>query len=151
MTDSDLSTDEILGMTTTQQTTPTAPQPLQASYYIPSQQPLHLKNYEGPDAPTNNPPFTPLIDVPAEDHHRISRMLDTHEEMWNGKLGWFKGVQHRIDLKPGARNFSFDRYRAGPTQRQLEAEEVKKKLDQGVIDPAASEWGSPVLFVQKRI
>ena len=40
-------------------------------------------------------------------------------------------------------------YRAGPTQRELERKEIQSMLDKGVIEPANTEWASPIVFVPK--
>ena len=39
--------------------------------------------------------------------------------------------------------------RAGPKAREIEQEEVSKMLTAGVIEPATTEWASPVVLVPK--
>lgn len=111
-------------------------------------------SHSSPETPIDPPPQCPhgidLPHVPPEYGSRVRKMLQDHSGMWNGQLGAIRGVQHHIDLNKGARPFRSAPYRAGPTQRKLEEAEVKKQLDQGVIEPASSEWGSPILFVPKK-
>ena len=60
-----------------------------------------------------------------------------------------KGV-HRIELIPDAKPSFQQPYRAGPAQRKLEEEEIKKMLDLKVIEPSNSEWAAPIVFAPKK-
>ena len=91
-----------------------------------------------------------LEDVEKKYHSDIRSMLKRHEEMWSGKLGEIKVSEHHIDLVPGARPAKSHPYRAGPKARELEQFEIEKQLKAEVIEPAISEWASPVLFVPKK-
>jgi transposase InsO family protein len=82
-------------------------------------------------------------------HARIRSMLDRHAAMWSGKLGEITITEHAIDLKPDARPVAVPPYRAGPKTRELEQAEVDRQLRDGVIEPAQSEWASPVVFAPK--
>lgn len=59
-------------------------------------------------------------------------------------------VQHPVDLEPGAAPFYKRIYRMS----EAELAELRKQLDEllskGFIQPSASPWGSPILFVKKK-
>jgi len=80
----------------------------------------------------------------------VLRMLDKHAKMWDGSLGDIKATEHRIDLKPDTNLVRAAPYRMGPTRRQLASEEINKMLAKGVIEPATSEWASPIVLVPKK-
>ena len=99
------------------------------------------------------PPMTvddvDLSGAPEELRPRIRKMLEKYVPMWSGKLGEINTTVHRIDLKPGSRPVSVPPYRSGPKERELERAEVERQLKDGVIEPAVTEWASPVLFAPK--
>ena len=76
-------------------------------------------------------------------------MLRPHREMWDGRLEAVSATSHRIDLVPGARPVHAQPYRADGRAREVEQEEIEKMLTQGVIEPAISEWASPIVLVPK--
>ena len=90
-----------------------------------------------------------LSQVDSRFHGRIRAMLKRHASMWSGKLGEINITEHAIDLKPDARPIAVPPYRAGPKTRELEQAEVDRQLRDGVIEPAQSEWASPVVFAPK--
>ena len=61
-----------------------------------------------------------------------------------------RGLEHSIDLVPGARPVCKPHYRMSP----LELAELKRQLDkmiaQGLIEPSDSPWGAPCLFATKK-
>jgi Reverse transcriptase (RNA-dependent DNA polymerase) len=69
--------------------------------------------------------------------------------MWDGHLGTFTATSHRIELVPDARPVHCQPYRAGPNAQLVETTEVESMLRSGVIEPATSEWASPVVLVPK--
>jgi hypothetical protein len=69
--------------------------------------------------------------------------------MWDGPLGRVNATTHLIDLVPGAKPVHSQPYRAGPCARGAESAEVQRMLKEGVIEPASSEWASPVVLVPK--
>jgi hypothetical protein len=83
------------------------------------------------------------------DRERVLDILSKHRAMWDGHLGTFTATSHRIELVPDARPVHCQPYRAGPNARQAETTEVEKMLRSGVIEPATSEWASPVVLVPK--
>ena len=90
-----------------------------------------------------------LSHLDAAQGRRVREMLRPFVDMWSGKLGNISVTQHRIELKPGSTPVHTQPYRAGPKARQVEEEHVSKMLDAGVIEPANSEWASPVVLVPK--
>jgi Reverse transcriptase (RNA-dependent DNA polymerase) len=69
--------------------------------------------------------------------------------MWDGRLGQVQTTAHRIQLTPGAKPSYSQPYRAGAKAREAESVEIHRMLRAGVIEPAASEWASPVVLVPK--
>ena len=70
--------------------------------------------------------------------------------MWDGHIGTINLAKHRIELKEGSKPVYQQPYRAGPHQRQLEEEEIKKMLDADVIEPAITEWATPIVLAPKK-
>jgi hypothetical protein len=58
-------------------------------------------------------------------------------------------TNHRIDLIPGQNPLHCQPYRAGPRARALESAEIELMLKAEVIEPASSEWVSPIVLVAK--
>ena len=110
------------------------------------------------DSPT---PVTPDIDgdtwrdevdlshLPASVRDAVYELLRSHRHMWDGHLGEVRATEHRIDLVPGAKPVHAQPYRAGPKAREAEQEEVLRMLKAGVIEPASTDWASPVVLVPK--
>ena len=76
-------------------------------------------------------------------------MLAKHRSMWSGRLGQVQSTNHRIDLIPGQKPVHCQPYRAGPTARAVESAEIERMLKAEVIEPATSEWASPIVLVAK--
>ena len=86
----------------------------------------------------------------SEMRNRIMNMLDKHSSMWDGSLGEIKATSHRLALEPGARPHREMPRRTSPGLRKRIDEEIQKMLHAGVIEPATSEWASPVVLVSKK-
>jgi hypothetical protein len=69
--------------------------------------------------------------------------------MWSGRLGQVQSTNHRIDLIPGKKPVHCQPYRAGPRARAVESAEIQRMLKAEVIEPATSEWASPIVLVAK--
>ena len=69
--------------------------------------------------------------------------------MWDGRLGQFHSTSHRIQLVLGAKPVHCQPYRAGTRARELESTEIQRMLKARVIEPATSEWESPIVLVPK--
>ena len=59
-------------------------------------------------------------------------------------------VSHAIPIQPGATPVAQRTRRLSYAQEQEMLKQVKGLLDKGWIDPSASPWGSPILFVKKK-
>ena len=70
--------------------------------------------------------------------------------MFSGKLGTIKVAKHHIKLKPGTAPIHQAPYRAGPDKREKIRAEIEYQLKAGVIEPASTEWASPVLLAPKK-
>ena len=87
------------------------------------------------------------MDYLAEQERDVLATLRAHLEMWDGRLGNVMATSHRIYTTPGARPVHTHPYREGPCAREVEREEIERMLAQGVIEPATSEWASPIGLV----
>ena len=81
---------------------------------------------------------------------RIMAMLEKYSSVFEGKLGTISATKHRIRLKPGSSPVHMNPYRAGPDKRDRIRKEIEYQLAAGVIEPAQSEWASPVLLAPKK-
>ena len=61
-----------------------------------------------------------------------------------------KRVRHRIYLLEGSKPVAIAPRRAGPQDREIILRVVERMLEEGVIREAQSEWGAPVLVVEKQ-
>ena len=81
----------------------------------------------------------------ADLRRRVIEMLETHKDMWkSGPLGAICATEHRIEPEPGTKPIRSIPYRQGSAMRDMAASEIRKMLDAGVIEPATSEWASPI-------
>ncbi len=58
-------------------------------------------------------------------------------------------TEHRIELEPRSRPVRLPPHRAGNKSREVEKTEVEEMLRLDVIEPASTEWSSPVVIVPK--
>ncbi len=58
-------------------------------------------------------------------------------------------TEHHIKFKPGFQPIYIPAYRLPHIQRQIVDEQIKDKLEQGVIQHSASPWNSPLFLVPK--
>jgi hypothetical protein len=84
-----------------------------------------------------------------QERERVFQILGKHRSMWDGRLGHVHSTSHHIDLVPGAKPVHARPYRAGARAREAESFELQRMLKAGVIEPANSEWASPVVLVPK--
>lgn len=68
----------------------------------------------------------------------------------NDKLSTTNLYEQSIQLKPGADPVYTKQYRLPFSQREEIETQVKKMLSENIIEPAKSEWSSPVLLVPKK-
>ena len=90
-----------------------------------------------------------LAHLDPKERTAVLAMLEPHREMWDGRLGTVTATSHRIDVVPGAKPIHAQPYRAGARAREVERQEIEKMLTQKVIEPASSEWASPIVLVPK--
>jgi hypothetical protein len=69
--------------------------------------------------------------------------------MWSGRLGQVQSSNHRIDLIPGQNTVHCQPYREGHRARAVESAEIERMIKAEVIEPATSEWASPIFLVAK--
>ena len=81
---------------------------------------------------------------------RILNMLEPHKYMSSGDLGKIRATEQNIDLKPDTRPLHQHTYRAGPELRKVLENHINLQLAADVIEPAQSEWASPVLLAPKK-
>ena len=91
----------------------------------------------------------PLDHLPAQARKRARKMLKKFSKMLQGQLGELKVGKHRIELKHDAKPVFAQPRRAGPAAREAETAEVKKMLELKVIEPASTEWASPIVLAPK--
>ena len=78
-------------------------------------------------------------------------MLETHQDMWtSGLIGEISAIEYRIELEPGTKPIRSMPYRQCPVMRDKLAAEIRKMPHAGVMDPATSEWASPIVLVPKK-
>ena len=80
----------------------------------------------------------------------VRQLLKKYEKLFDGTLGEINTTKHRIQLKNDALPVHAQPYRAGPSAREFEHLEVNKMLEHNVIEPAQSEWASPVVIAPKK-
>lgn len=77
-------------------------------------------------------------------------MLSEFESMWDGHLGRISTAKHRIELSdPNTAPVLSAPPHDGPKTREFERIEVDKMLAENVIEPAQTEWASPIVFTPK--
>jgi hypothetical protein len=90
----------------------------------------------------------PMDEVPESIREQALAMLAKHASMWDGRLGQIDSVSHLVKTTGG---LIFQQpYRTGPFVRTPEQTEVNGMLAEDIIEPATSEWSSPVVLVSKR-
>ena len=125
---------------------------------------MERSNYEGESDPAAEHSCSTKERVPDdwESHVSLSHIKDEplraeimavlrkHSSMWDGNLGTISATEHRIELEEGTKPLRSIPYRQGPAMRTKVAEEIEKMLNAGVMEPATSEWASPVVLVPKK-
>lgn len=62
-----------------------------------------------------------------------------------------KATPCRIDLVTGAKPIQEKPHRAGTKAGEVEIQDVERMLKKGIIEPAYTEWASPLLLVKKKL
>ena len=81
---------------------------------------------------------------------RILNMLTPQKDMWSGDLGKIRATEHNINLKPNTIPLHQHPYRAGPESHKVLEDHINLQLAADVIEPAQSEWDSPVQLAPKK-
>ena len=79
-------------------------------------------------------------------------ILDNREAfvLSDGKLGYYGGLQHRIQLKdPHTRPIVRRPYPMTPDKRRILDNQISDLLENKVIEKSNSEWSSPILLIRK--
>lgn len=87
-----------------------------------------------------------------QEKERLTKLLIDYDDIFLGpdnKLGRTKLVQHKIDTG-NALPFKTPLRRHHIQQKPIIEEELKKMLEQDIIEPSESPWSSPVLLVTKK-
>ena len=109
----------------------------------------------GPDEPTKPTDWRDTTDLGHIENNemrtKILTMLTKHEDMWTtGLLGEITAAEHQITLETGTNPMRSTPYRQGPAMRTKAEAEIRRMRDAGVIEPATSEWASPIVLVPKK-
>lgn len=70
--------------------------------------------------------------------------------MWNGGLGQINATDHRIKLTLNAKPVHQPPYMAISVTHTVIRREIEKMRQAGVVEPAHSEWASPVAILLKK-
>jgi hypothetical protein len=99
-----------------------------------------------------NPEWASEMDLghlSEESRVQFIETLTPFARMWDGNLGEIN-TTHRIELTPGAKPVFKPPYRAGKAGREVKKREIEMMLTADVIEPAASEWASPMVLITKK-
>ena len=86
----------------------------------------------------------------AKFQKKVMNMLEGYKKVFEGKLGQIRATEHRIELKSDTNPVNLPPYRAGPAKREEIRKQIEYQLEAGVIEPAQTEWASPVLLAPKK-
>jgi hypothetical protein len=85
--------------------------------------------------------------LPTDIRSQASELLSHFSDLWDGRLGLINAVEHRIPTHGSP--IASQPYRAGPRAREDIDKEVSRMLEADVIEPAESEWASPIVLIPK--
>lgn len=78
-------------------------------------------------------------------------MLSACQTTCDGHLGYITAAKYRIKLLDNhAKSVHLAPYPAGPETREFEKAELDKIPDQKIIEPAQTEWATPIVFAPKK-
>lgn len=89
-----------------------------------------------------------ITELAAEQQHRLKTFLNEQFGRMGDSLGVTNLVEHEIltDAKPIKQRY----YPVSPVRQKMLEAEVKKMLEDDVIEPSKSPWSSPVILVPKK-
>ena len=88
-------------------------------------------------------------EVKLDDILIVREFLDTFPEELPG-LPPDREIEFSIDLAPSTAPIYIAPYRMTPTKLRELKEQLQDLMQKGSIQPSASPWGAPVLFVKKK-
>lgn len=92
-----------------------------------------------------------LLNDYAKYHDQLLNMLRKFQFMWNGHPDHVNIAKHLIKLTgEKTQPIRSAPYRDGPKTREFEEAEIDKMLLQEVIEPAQTEWATPIAFASKK-
>lgn len=99
--------------------------------------------------PTNPTSPSPTPTIPET---QLNALLDEFKDVFEPIQGPPKdrGIEHTIDLEPGAKPVFSRMYRLAPNEREEVSKQVQELLRLGLIQPSSSPWGAPILFAAKK-
>lgn len=80
----------------------------------------------------------------------LDKLIANKMELMGTTLGRTHLVSHEIELLPGTKPIKQRYYPVSPAKQNIIDEEIKKMLDDGVIEPCKSPWSSPICLVKKK-
>lgn len=81
----------------------------------------------------------------------LTKLLSEFKQLFNGKLGKYKGEKVHLEVEKDARPQHAKPYSAPHTQMNLFKEELMRLVNIGVLRPiGATEWASPTFIRQKK-
>ena len=80
---------------------------------------------------------------------KIREIVNKYSQVISDKPFCCKDFLCKIRLKPEAKPVQSRPYRLSPSQQQWLREEINELMNDGLIEPACSEWASPTLVVPK--
>lgn len=81
----------------------------------------------------------------------LLKLLQKHEEMFEGKLGEWKGEYVHFELRKDAKPFRGRPFQVPRIHRDTIKKEIKRLCEIGVLEPIEeSEWGSPSFIIPKK-
>ena len=88
-----------------------------------------------------------------EQRKSLADLLSEYEDVFSKDdldIGQTQLVQHSIPTLEGARPLRQPPHRLGPAKEAEAERQVKKLLEQGMIEPSTGAWSSPVVLVRKK-
>lgn len=80
----------------------------------------------------------------------LDKLIADKKQLMGISIGRTHMVKHEIELIPGARPIKQRYYPVSPAKQHLIDQEIKKMLDDDIIEPCKSPWSSPICLVKKK-
>ena len=87
----------------------------------------------------------------SDQQDALLKLLQKHEEMFEGQLGEWKGEYVHFELRKDAKPFRGRPFQVPRIHRDTIKKEIKRLCEIGVLEPIEeSEWGSPSFIIPKK-